>query len=97
MPAPLNSPIQAPERIEQPPARNAGSAANASALPLDPLLTLAVVGLGIASVMTLGTATREAIPGDPNYYVNRQAIYLVIGGAADARARAHRLRAPAAD
>jgi rod shape determining protein RodA len=25
-------------------------------------------------------ATREAIPGDPNYYVNRQAIYLVIGG-----------------
>ena len=49
-------------------------------MPLDPLLTLAVAGLGVASVMTLGTATREAIPGDPNYYVNRQAIYLVIGG-----------------
>ena len=49
-------------------------------MPLDPLLTLAVIGLGIASVMTLGAATREAIPGDPNYYVNRQAIYLIVGG-----------------
>ncbi len=49
-------------------------------LPLDPLLTLAVIGLGIASVMTLGTATREAIPGDPSYYVNRQTVYLVVGG-----------------
>ena len=41
--------------------------------------TLAVVGLGIASAMTLGAATREAIPGDPNYYVTRQVVYLVIG------------------
>ena len=48
-------------------------------LPLDPLLTLAVVGLGIASAMTLGAATREAIPGDPGYYVTRQVVYLVIG------------------
>ena len=48
-------------------------------LPLDPLLTLAAVGLGIASAMTLGAATREAIPGDPNYYVTRQVVYLVIG------------------
>ena len=80
MPAPLTSPIKAPERIEQPPA---GGGARGSgrrfALPLDPLLTLAVVGLGIASVMTLGTATREAIPGDPNYYVTRQTVYLVVG------------------
>jgi rod shape determining protein RodA len=48
-------------------------------LPLDPLLTLAVVGLGIASAMTLGAATREAIPGDPSYYVTRQVVYLAIG------------------
>jgi rod shape determining protein RodA len=79
MPTPLNSPIKAPERIEQQPAHQAGSRKRLG-LPLDPLLTLAVAGLGVASVMTLGTATREAIPGDPNYYVNRQAIYLVIGG-----------------
>jgi rod shape determining protein RodA len=48
-------------------------------LPLDPLLTLAVVGLGIASAMTLGAATREAVPGDPGYYVNRQVVYLAVG------------------
>ncbi len=79
MPAPLNSPIKAPERIEQQPAHQAGSRKRMG-LPLDPLLTLAVIGLGIASVMTLGVGTREAIPGDPGYYVNRQAVYLVIGG-----------------
>ena len=48
-------------------------------LPLDPLLTLAVIGLGICSIFTLGGATREFVPGDPRYYVDRQAIYLVIG------------------
>jgi rod shape determining protein RodA len=48
-------------------------------LPLDPLLTLSVVGLGIASAMTLGAATREAVSGDPNYYVTRQVVYLVVG------------------
>ena len=68
------SPIQAPERAPEPSARTRRG------LPLDPLLTLAVIGLGIVSVMTLGVATREAIPGDPGYYVNRQAVYLVIGG-----------------
>ena len=80
MPTPLTSPIKAPERIEQP-AASAGAQGSGRrfALPLDPLLTLAVVGLSIASVMTLGTATREAIPGDPGYYVTRQAVYLVIG------------------
>ena len=49
-------------------------------LPLDPLLTLAVLGLAIASVLTLGPATRRLIPGQPHYYVERQAIYLVLGG-----------------
>jgi rod shape determining protein RodA len=49
-------------------------------LPLDPLLTLAVVGLAIASLMTLGAATRNVVPGDPGYYVNRQIVYLALGG-----------------
>jgi rod shape determining protein RodA len=48
-------------------------------LPLDPLLTLAVLGLAIASVKTLGAATRNTVPGDPGYYVNRQVVYLVLG------------------
>ena len=49
-------------------------------LPLDPLLTLAVVGLGIASVITLGAATRDLVAGQPDYYVDRQALYLIVGG-----------------
>ena len=74
-PASLPSPIRA---AEPSPAPVAGS--RTFRLPLDPLLTLAAIGLGIASIMTLGTATRELIPGDPNYYIKRQAIYLVVGG-----------------
>ncbi|HEY5344432.1 MAG TPA: FtsW/RodA/SpoVE family cell cycle protein, partial [Solirubrobacteraceae bacterium] len=80
MPAPLTSPIKAPEGTEQPAARGGASdPGRRFALPLDPLLTLAVVGLGIASAMTLGTATREAVAGDPSYYVTRQVVYLAIG------------------
>ena len=48
-------------------------------LPLDPLLTLATVGLGICSVLTLRVATRKLIPGNPHYYVARQTIYLAVG------------------
>jgi rod shape determining protein RodA len=75
MPSSLDSPIK-PAAEESPAVP--GTRTRRS-LPLDPLLTLAVVGLGIASAMTLGAATREAVPGDPSYYVNRQVIYLVVG------------------
>jgi rod shape determining protein RodA len=68
------SPIKPPEQAP------AVSAPRTFSLPLDPLLTLAVIGLAIASVMTLGSATRNAVPGDPGYYVDRQAVYLVVGG-----------------
>jgi rod shape determining protein RodA len=51
-------------------------------LPLDPLMTLAVIGLGVCSVVTLKAATsnlaREQL-GDAHYYVNRQIVYLAIG------------------
>ena len=43
-------------------------------------MLLAVVGLGIASVVTLGDATRGLVPGQPRYYLDRQAIYLIVGG-----------------
>ena len=46
---------------------------------LDPLLTLAVLGLGVCSVVILGWVTSEAVAGQPHYYSERQAIYLVIG------------------
>jgi rod shape determining protein RodA len=75
MPSSLDSPIK--PAAEEPPAASATRVRRG--LPFDPLLTLAVVGLGIASAMTLGAATREAIAGDPGYYVNRQIVYLVVG------------------
>jgi rod shape determining protein RodA len=48
-------------------------------LMLDPLLTLAVIGLGICSVVTLSSVTAGTIAGDPHYYSERQGIYLLIG------------------
>jgi rod shape determining protein RodA len=48
-------------------------------LPLDPLLTLAAIGLGICSVITLKAATRENTTGNPSYYYEHQIIYLVLG------------------
>ncbi|HEX4106789.1 MAG TPA: rod shape-determining protein RodA [Solirubrobacteraceae bacterium] len=48
-------------------------------LPFDPLLLLSVIGLGAASLLTLGGATRNDVPGSPHYYVERQAIYLGVG------------------
>jgi rod shape determining protein RodA len=48
-------------------------------LPLDPLLLLAALGLTAASLYIVGTATQDDIPGDPNYYVTRQALYAGVG------------------
>jgi rod shape determining protein RodA len=66
------SPIQSPG--EEPVA-----APRVLRLPLDPLLTLAVLGLSACSLLTLREATRNLIPGSPRYYVDRQAIYLALG------------------
>ena len=48
-------------------------------LRFDPLLLLAVVGLVVCSLVVLGNATRDDIPGSPHYYVIRQAVYGVVG------------------
>jgi rod shape determining protein RodA len=48
-------------------------------LPFDPILLIAVFGLCAASLVTLAGATSDDIPGDPHYYVNRQAVYFVVG------------------
>jgi rod shape determining protein RodA len=48
-------------------------------LRLDPLLLLSSLGLVAASLVVLKGATRNDIPGDPLYYVKRQAIYAVVG------------------
>jgi rod shape determining protein RodA len=48
-------------------------------LRVDPLLLLATFGLIVASVYTVHTATHGDIPGDPNYYMNRQIAYIAVG------------------
>jgi rod shape determining protein RodA len=48
-------------------------------LRLDPLLLLATLGLAACSLIALRGATRADIPGDPNYFVYRQAIYVGVG------------------
>jgi rod shape determining protein RodA len=42
-------------------------------------LSLAAVGLVAFSVLTLGQATQNDVPGSPHYYLDRQAIYAVLG------------------
>jgi rod shape determining protein RodA len=69
------SPITAPEAPTAPPA----TGARTLRLPFDPVLTLAVAALGVFSIVTLGGATKNLIPTQPNYYVDRQTTYLVVG------------------
>ena len=46
---------------------------------IDVLLLLAVVGLVACSLYTIASATKDDIPGDPNFYVTRQAAYAAVG------------------
>lgn len=71
-PPPAASPIAAPAEVALPRAR-------ALRLPLDPMLTLATLGLGLCSLLTLRAATQHLIAGQPRYYVDRQAVYLIVG------------------
>ena len=48
-------------------------------LRLDPLLVLASVGLVACSLVALKGATQNDIPGAPWYYVERQAVYALVG------------------
>jgi rod shape determining protein RodA len=42
-------------------------------------LVFAAIGLAAFSVFTLGQATRHDVPGSPDYYIERQAIYALLG------------------
>ena len=48
-------------------------------LRLDPLLLVAVIGLSICSIVAIKGATADDIPGEPYYYVYRQAAYAAVG------------------
>jgi len=68
--------IQTPARAEQ------QSAGGLFRLPLDPGLTLAVIGLAVCSIVPLEAATRNLVPAHPRSYVARQIVYLVVGALA---------------
>jgi rod shape determining protein RodA len=65
------TPILTPDEVAPPRPR--------SLFLIDPLLTLGALGLVACSLITLKGATRNAMPGQPLYYVERQAIYAAIG------------------
>jgi len=48
-------------------------------LRLDPLLLVAAIGLCVCSVLALKGATVDDVPGQPDYYVIRQSVYVVAG------------------
>ena len=56
-----------------------GERPRSAMLRLDPLLLIAAVGLIVCSVYVVGKATQDDIPGDPNHYETRQAVYAVVG------------------
>lgn len=71
--------MSAPATIENVRAPSARSARRAIALPFDPVLVLATIGLGICSLLTISHATESNFTGDAGYFVNRQAIFFGIG------------------
>src|SRR2546423_3618079 len=46
---------------------------------VDWLLLLATLGLIICSLVTIGDATRDDVPGSPHYYLDRQLLFAGIG------------------
>ena len=46
---------------------------------LDPLLLLAALGLAGCSLIAIRSATADDVAGQPNYFVERQAIYVAVG------------------
>lgn len=51
----------------------------ALALPFDPLLLLAALGIMACSLIAIRASTQDDIPGQPDYYFNRQAMFFAIG------------------
>ncbi|HEX2160540.1 MAG TPA: rod shape-determining protein RodA [Thermoleophilaceae bacterium] len=46
---------------------------------IDALLLLAVLGLTVCSLYTIGEATRDEVAGSPHYFLHRQAAFAAIG------------------
>jgi rod shape determining protein RodA len=54
-------------------------APRAPLLRVDWMLLLAAVGLIVCSLITIGDATRDDVPGSPHYYLDRQLLFAGIG------------------
>lgn len=67
-------------RPSEPSAAPARSRPAGLALPFDPILLLAVLGLCVWSLMAIGAASEGDGLADPNTYVKRQALYFAVGG-----------------
>lgn len=75
MSTPVLSPGAGAPRRERPAGR-----VSALALPFDPLLAVAVVGLAVVSLVAIAGATAGDIPGSPDYFFTRQLTYFLVGG-----------------
>lgn len=75
MSTPVLSPGADAPRRERPASR-----IGALALPFDPLLAVAVVGLAVISLVAIAGATDGDIPGSPDYFFTRQLTYFLVGG-----------------
>jgi rod shape determining protein RodA len=75
-------PIRATPRPRPFETQRPGLAERLGVAHIDPLLTLAAVGLIVFSVVTLAVTTKGDVPDNPFFYVIRQSIYAVIGIAA---------------
>ncbi|WP_372789322.1 FtsW/RodA/SpoVE family cell cycle protein [Paraconexibacter sp.] len=69
------TPIQSPSDVAASPRSRAVSLA----LPFDPVLALAVIGLCVWSLLAIGAASEGDGLADPNTFVTRQAIYFGVG------------------
>jgi rod shape determining protein RodA len=49
------------------------------ALPFDPLLLVATLGIMACSLIAIRASTQDDIPGQPDYYFHRQALFFAVG------------------
>jgi rod shape determining protein RodA len=71
------TPIKSPADAGAPARSRAG--ATSFALPFDPVLMLAVIGICVWSLMAIGAATEGDNLADPNFFVKRQLGYFLVG------------------
>jgi rod shape determining protein RodA len=65
--------------VDDEPPRRAGTRPPGMALPFDVVLLLGVLGLAACSLVTIKAATADDVPGDPLYFLKRQATFFGVG------------------